>query len=467
MSTLSGGLTTTTGSFSGQVTSTLAIGTAPFSVASTTKVVNLNADRVDNISFDAPTAAGGIPYVSGISGTDYTVGFIGASTSGTILSSGGGGAPSWVAATGFSAGSSRSSAHIDNGNNGDLLYQKSVDVSINTTNSSAVVSVPSVGTSGIQVGQILIGNTNFPNVTLGTGSLPYVVSIDTGANNITVSQAATSAGTVSTKFLSTDKLTIGAANTVLTSSGSAPQWSTSLSLGSTLGVAGNFAVNGTKFTVDSTNGNTSLAGTLTLSSSSDIAVNTNKFTVAAASGNTTIAGTLTLGSASDIAVNTNKFTVAASSGNTVVAGTLGVTGNTTLSGTLRHGGLDPSAGTKIDQIYSATDATLVVTTSWVSTSVNFAELVTGSYMVQVNTGTEYYTGIMSWYDADITSVVTDEIILHRASAGSETSNLFLRVERTDTDLDPTGSGSPNMTLQISSSVARVSASYTYKFRRMI
>ena len=129
--------------------------------------------------------------------------------------------------------------------------------------------------------------------------------------------------------------------------------------------------------------------------------------------------------------------------------------------------MDPSNGTNIDQIYSATDATLVVTTSWVSTSVNFAELATGSYMVQVNTGTEYYTGIMSWYAADINAVVTDEIILHRASAGTETSNLFLRVERTDSDLDPTGSVSPNMTLQISSSATRTAASYTYKFRRMI
>jgi hypothetical protein len=150
-----------------------------------------------------------------------------------------------------------------------------------------------------------------------------------------------------------------------------------------------------------------------------------------------------------------------------VGTTLGVTGNTTLTGTLTHGGLSPSAGTNVDQLYTATDAALVVTTSWVSTSVNFAELATGSYMVQVNTGTEYYTGIMSWYAADINSALTDEIILHRASAGSETSNLFLRIERTDADLDPSSVASPNMTLQISSSVTRVSASYTYKFRRMI
>ena len=354
--------------------SNVAIGTAPLTVASSTKVENLNADRVDNIAFGTPPATGAIPYVSATAPDNHTISFIGAGTSGTILSSTGGSAPIWIAPTGFSAGSSRSAAHIDNGSNGDLLYQKAVTVSITTTSSSAVVAVPSVATTGIQVGQILIGNTNFPNVTLGTGSLPYVVSIDTGANTITVSQAATSAGTVSTKFLSTDKLSIGSVGQILTAGATLPTWSSSISV----------------------------------------------------------------------------------------------------SGTLTHGGLTPSVGTDIDQIYTATDTFALpefpVSSGiipWKSTSVNTNELATGSYMVQVNTGTEYYTGIMSWYGADINSVVTDEIILHRASSGVETSNLFLKVERTDTDLDPAGAASPNMTLQISSSVARASASYTYKFRRMI
>ena len=83
-------------------------------------------------------------------------------------------------------------------------------------------------------------------------------------------------------------------------------------------------------------------------------------------------------------------------------------------------------------------------------------------MVQVNTGTEYYTGIMSWYGADTNSVVTDEIILHRASGTEALGNLFLKVERTDLN------SSPDMTLQISSSVIRNTATnYTFKFRRMI
>jgi hypothetical protein len=132
----------------------------------------------------------------------------------------------------------------------------------------------------------------------------------------------------------------------------------------------------------------------------------------------------------------------------------------TLAGTISHAGLTPSAGTNIDQIYSITD-NLTVTTAWVNTSVNAAELANGSYMVQVQTGTEFYTGIMSWYGANISSMLVDEIVLHKASAGTETSSLFLRIERTDNDT------SPDMTLQISSSSSRTAANYTFKFRRLI
>jgi len=49
-----GSLETTTGSFSGQITSTVSTGTAPLVIASTTLVDNLNADQVDG--FDAGTA---------------------------------------------------------------------------------------------------------------------------------------------------------------------------------------------------------------------------------------------------------------------------------------------------------------------------------------------------------------------------------------------------------------------------
>ena len=49
----------TTLSLSGQLTSTLATGTAPFSVASTTNVANLNASSLNGATFSAPGAIGG------------------------------------------------------------------------------------------------------------------------------------------------------------------------------------------------------------------------------------------------------------------------------------------------------------------------------------------------------------------------------------------------------------------------
>lgn len=178
-------------------------------------------------------------------------------------------------------------------------------------------------------------------------------------------------------------------------------------------------------------------------------------------GTTTIPGLVAAGLT---ATSTISGTSISLSNSAVIGTTLNVTGATTLANTLTHNGLVLTSGTNVDQLFTVTE-TLTVTTSWVNTGVNFAELPTGSYMVQVSTGTEYYTGIMSWYSADIDSTLTDEIILHRASAGTpaeiSSGNLFLKIERTDL------LSSPNMTLQISSSVSRASASYTYKFRRMI
>lgn len=67
-----------TGSFTGQVTSTLATGTAPFSIASTTNVPNLNASSLSGATFAAPGAIGG---GTPSSGTFTTVS---ASTSATV-----------------------------------------------------------------------------------------------------------------------------------------------------------------------------------------------------------------------------------------------------------------------------------------------------------------------------------------------------------------------------------------------
>ena len=92
-------------------------------------------------------------------------------------------------------------------------------------------------------------------------------------------------------------------------------------------------------------------------------------------GNTTVGGTLavtgsatlssTLSVAGDFAVNTNKFTVSSASGNTTVGGTLAVTGATTLSNTLGVSGattLSSTLGvTGVSTITNNTDATALGT----------------------------------------------------------------------------------------------------------
>jgi hypothetical protein len=53
-----GGFASTTGTFSGQITSTVASGTAPFVIASTTVVANLNASSVNGCTFAIPCPLG-------------------------------------------------------------------------------------------------------------------------------------------------------------------------------------------------------------------------------------------------------------------------------------------------------------------------------------------------------------------------------------------------------------------------
>ena len=136
-----------------------------------------------------------------------------------------------------------------------------------------------------------------------------------------------------------------------------------ISTASSAALDGGITVDSTNFTVHGTTG--------AVHTAADFDVATNKFTVAAATGDTVVAGTLgvtgvttltgslaanggitvdstnftvhgTTGAvhtAADFDVATNKFTVASATGNTVVAGTLGVKGGyTNLEGTADDGG---------------------------------------------------------------------------------------------------------------------------------
>ena len=58
LNTFNGGISATTGTFSGQITSTLTTGTPPFVVASSTFVPNLNVGELENCTWDVPCPIG-------------------------------------------------------------------------------------------------------------------------------------------------------------------------------------------------------------------------------------------------------------------------------------------------------------------------------------------------------------------------------------------------------------------------
>lgn len=202
------------------------------------------------------------------------------------------------------------------------------------TSSLKAISDGSGINSALQVSTAGVASSGTLAVT-GAATLSSTLAV-TGATNLSslsTSGNATVGGTLNV----TGATTLGA----LTMTGN-------LSVPGTLSSTGNFAVNTNKFTVDASNGNTDVLGTLgvtgatslsslstsgaatvgtTLGVTGDFSVATNKLTVASASGNTAVAGTLD--SAGDFKVATNKFTVASASGNTVVGGTLASTGDFT------------------------------------------------------------------------------------------------------------------------------------------
>jgi len=202
-----------------------------------------------------------------------------------------------------------------------------------------------------------------------TNSTSVIFDVNNSGNTIVAGTLAVNGATLSTddttfNLVNTNATTVnfaGAATTVNigTGAGTVNINTTTNSTSSTtgalvvdggLGIASNFVMGGTSFTMGNgativnTDGNTltvteatlAVVGNQTLSGNLTIA--TNKFSVASATGNTVVAGTLAVTGATgidgDFDINTNKFTVASATGNTAVAGTLGVTGATTLSSTL-------------------------------------------------------------------------------------------------------------------------------------
>ena len=175
-------------------------------------------------------------------------------------------------------------------------------------------------------------------------------------------------------------------------------------------------------------------------------------------------------------VGTTTFTnrIHVTSGGNVGIGSSSPSQKLDVDGSIQHKGLVTTSGTNIDQITSIT-RNLGVTVSWMDTGISGTDLVTGSYIVQIenhsdpSSGTnrnynEYYTGFMSWYSESNGTNDTDasEIILHAAGYATEDNHIYLRVLRQLSsvlklqirrDFDRSGSGQ--------------NVDYKFKFRRMM
>ena len=127
-------------------------------------------------------------------------------------------------------------------------------------------------------------------------------------------------------------------------------------------------------------------------------------------------------------------------------------------GDIRHTGLIMTTGTNVDQLKSIT-FTSALTTAWTDvTGVSGTYLATGSYIVQIKSNDEYYTGHMSWFSGSTTSTVADEIELHRAGSAASSARIYSRVIRTL---------SGTLKLQVSASTYFASHTMVFKFRRII
>ena len=296
-----GAATGTSLSVSGQLTSTVATGTAPLVVTSTTPVANLN------IGGNAATVTNGIYTTSKISDLAATTS---AELAGKIS---------------------------DETGSGTLVFATSPTL---VTPVLGVATATSVNGTTIPSSKTLVVTTDKLNVMAATTSaeLAGVVSDETGTGAVVLSTSPT---------LVTPTLGAATATSVNKVAITAPTSSATLTIadGKTLTVSDNATVSGTN-TGDQT---ITLTGDVTGSGTGSFAttIGASKVTNAMLAGSidltTKVTGILPIanggtGSSTQNFVDlTTAQTVAGAktfSGNTAVGGTLGVTGNTTLSGTL-------------------------------------------------------------------------------------------------------------------------------------
>lgn len=131
--------------------------------------------------------------------------------------------------------------------------------------------------------------------------------------------------------------------------------------------------------------------------------------------------------------------------------------------------IDSSAGVHKIALENLTTITktLTVTKDWMDTGIKSSDLTTGTYAVQVYVHSSadgiwygYWSGMMSWYSSSTNDTRSDEILLHN-SGHAVGPHIYLRtIQSLNTD-------GRNLRLQIAASKTLTSASYTFKFKKLI
>lgn len=112
--------------------------------------------------------------------------------------------------------------------------------------------------------------------------------------------------------------------------------------------------------------------------------------------------------------------------------------------------------------------TLTVTKDWMDTGIKYTDLTTGTYAIQVYSHATnnliwdgYWSGIMTWYGDSTNSSEADEILLHRGAHAYNDNTIYLRT------INTVSSDGRHMRLQIAANKNFSSATYTFKFKKLI
>jgi hypothetical protein len=284
--------------------------------------------------------------------------------------------------------------------------------------------------------------SNTPSTSPDTGAAVIVGGLGVGGN-INVGSTATSTGSTTGAVVVTGGLGVGGNINVGSSAASINTFTGAVVILGGLGVGG--SINATAIYQ-----NGYAVSTLT-----NIVAGAG-ITITSTTGTVTVVNTSTLQSVTNNGNSTSNAISITNSGTAL-----------TVTGKVTHGGLIPTAGTNIDQIYTTTKS-LTLTPSWQATGISGTALTTGSYMVQIiandlASGGEqvntYYTGAMSWYSGATGETSYNEIVLHRAGGAQGRGNIFLRVAEAATG---------TLSMQIAGTTTNTGVSnYIFSFRRMI